>query len=415
MKHQHLRKVIVLGVIVISCLMVVQIFWFRRAFDISERQFDHSVQVALKGVSDSILNENKAPAEIKKLSSNFFFVRMNTTLNPTEIDSLIQKAFSKHKLTIDYELGIYNAHDDTIVYGNYIQSTKAQLIEEDIANGYDDTSEERNFAVYFPGKTSYLASELKIWIFSSVALLLMIGFFAYAIWSLLREKRFAEIKNEFINNMTHELKTPVTNIHIAHNMLSKKFAEDPAAATYLDIIDKENQKLQQRINRVLQSATVERNQAQTHYEKVDIHDILKSCAETFRMKINQKKGKLFLELNAHQSEFYGDKEKLTEVFNNIIDNAEKYTRERPEITIRSNNKDNVIQLIVKDNGIGIPEPFQKRVFDKFFRVQQGNVHNVKGFGLGLNIVKSIINAHHGTISLKSKANTGTEVAITFPL
>jgi two-component system phosphate regulon sensor histidine kinase PhoR len=408
MKNRHLRVIIVWGSLVLGCLIVVQVYWFTKAFNVAEKQFDHNVQMALKRVADSVSNDS----EIKKLSSNFFFVDTHTELNDAELNNLLKQEFKMRDLGIHYELGIYRADDDTLVYGNYIEATQKQLLRMDagLPRSY---AGEKNFAVYFPKKISYVAAQLDIWIFSTIILLLMMGFFAYAIASLLRERRFAELKNDFVNNMTHEFKTPVTNINIAAEVLRQKFGHLDGAGVYLDIVLKENDKLRHKIEQVLTGSKLE-FQNRPAFTSFDVHELIKDCAEAFQLKLRQRNGALNLELNAESKNIIGDRELLAQAINNIIDNAEKYSPNDPRITVRTIDNGRDIEIQVIDNGIGITSDARKRVFDKFFRVPTGNVHSVKGFGLGLTFVKSVIDKHRGQVQLCAGLTMGTEVRITLP-
>jgi two-component system phosphate regulon sensor histidine kinase PhoR len=407
MKNRHLSVVIVWGTIVLTCLIVVQIYWFTKAFSVTERQFDHSVQVALKKVAGSLSKDH----EIKKLSSNFFFVDTHSTINDSELNTLLKNEFELRDLDLGYELGIYRADDDTIVYGNYIEATK-KLSTKD-SEQFRTYSGEKNFAVFFPGKQSYVAAQLDIWIFSTVILLLMMGFFAYAIALLLREKKFAELKSDFVNNMTHEFKTPVTNINIAAEILKQKYGALEGPGPYLDILLKENQKLHQKIEQVLSGARLE-SKKRLAFTTMDVHQLIKDCAEAFHLKIQERNGDLKLELNAQSQYILGDREMLAQAINNVIDNAEKYCRERPRITVRTHDNGKNIEIVIADEGIGISHDATSKVFKKFFRISTGNVHGVKGFGLGLSFVKSVIKKHRGDIQLFSKLNEGTEVRIILP-
>jgi two-component system, OmpR family, phosphate regulon sensor histidine kinase PhoR len=405
MKNKHLRIIIVFGSFVIACLMVLQYYWFRKAFDVSEKQFDHSVQVALKKVADSVSRN----AGVRKLSSNFFFVETNSGLNSETVDTLLSAEFLKRGLKVDYEVGVYRADDDTLVYGNYVPSTR----ESAPGRGHLDNGEhiEKNFAVYFPGKRSYLAAQMDVWIFSSGILVLMMGFFSYAIVSLLRERKFSELKNDFINNMTHEFKTPVTNIQIAAEILKAKTDEN--TRIYVDILLKENRKLRDKIDRVLLGASSD-YQLRPAFETVDVHRLIADCAETFQLKIRERSGQIQLQFQAKSALVLADRELLTQAINNVIDNAEKYSPRAPRILVRTRDAGNGIEIDIVDSGIGIEPKMVKRVFDKFFRATDGNVHNVKGFGLGLSFVRSVIHSHRGNVRLLSELNMGTEVKIYLP-
>jgi two-component system, OmpR family, phosphate regulon sensor histidine kinase PhoR len=407
MKNKHLRVIIFGGALVMAALFLVQIYWFHRAFDVSERQMDHTIQVALKRVADSVSNDS----EVRKLSSNFFFVETNSPLSDEEIDSLLKKELNFRKLSIDYEVGIYKAADDTLVYGNYVPATRGD--ENLSASPGVLNAEIKNFAVYFPGKRSYLTSQLGIWIFSTVIFLIMMGLFTYAIIVLLRERRFAELKNDFINNMTHEFKTPVTNIQLAGEILRSRI-EDRELTQYLDILVKENNKLKTKIDQVLLGSSAE-YRMKSSFARIDVHQLLQECSEAFEFKVRERQGTLQLVLNATDSVILGDRELLATAISNVIDNAEKYSRGRPHIVVRTKDiQQNRISIEIADNGIGIEPSFVKNVFRKFFRVPSGDLHNVKGFGLGLNFVEQVIRSHTGQVTLVSAISKGTEVRILLP-
>lgn len=405
MKSKYLRSIIICGSFLLICLFSVQVYWFNRAFDVAEKQFDHTVQVALKKVADSVAEDT----EIKKLSSNFFLATTESELNSEEIDKLVKNEFELRNLTLNYELGIYNADDDTLVYGNYVAATRQKLLKTE--DRYVEAGGAKNLAIYFPGKRSYLAAEMKIWIFSTAILLLMFAFFAYAIVTLLRERKFSELKNDFINNMTHEFRTPVTNIGIAAEILKKKTQED--THLYVDILMKENEKLRQKIDQVLLGASVDQLRRPA-LSQLNLHQLISNCAEAFHFKLQQRNGDIQLEFTATNPEILGDRELLTQAIANLIDNAEKYSPQNPSIVVRTQDTSRGVEIQVIDKGIGIESWMTKKVFDKFFRVPSGDVHNVKGFGLGLNFVKQVIHSHKGQVNLWSELNHGTEVRIMLP-
>jgi two-component system, OmpR family, phosphate regulon sensor histidine kinase PhoR len=409
MKNIHLAKVILFGTVVLVCLMIVQLYWFSRAFDVAEKQFDHSVQIALKKVADAVSDE----AEVRKLSSNFFFVATGSELNSKELDGLLEQEFTIRSLNVDYELGVYNAEDDTLVYGKYVDASGKKWFDSRFSSQAPERSSDKNFAVYFPSKKSFLVGQLGIWIFSTLILLLMMMFFAFAIASLLRERRYAELKTDFINNMTHEFKTPVTNINIAAEILKNKLSGHDATNVYIDILLKENEKLRQKIDTVLLGST---SDYQTNFNivQVDLHQLIRECAEAFQLKVDERKGNIQLDFNAKSSVIMGDRELLAHAISNVIDNAEKYSTSNPDIIVRTRDHDKVVEIDIVDRGIGIPPKMTSKVFDKFFRVKTGDIHNVKGFGLGLNFVRNVIKSHKGHISLTSEINNGTEVRIFLP-
>jgi two-component system, OmpR family, phosphate regulon sensor histidine kinase PhoR len=405
MKNKHLRHLIIAGTLVLTGLFLVQIYWFQKAFDAQARQFDHSVQIALMRVADSVARH----AEVKRLSSNFFFVQTESRLDGQALDTLLRIELSKRDILLDYELGVYNADNDTLVYGQYIEATKKQKFEQRAPGD----ANEKNFAVFFPKKESYVVAQLDVWIFSTIALLLMVCFFAYAIATLLRERRFAELKTDFINNMTHEFKTPVTNIGITGEIIRKKVPEEAGVNVYVDILLRENEKLRTKIDEVLLGSSLE-HVNRRRLERFDIHELISESAEAFNLKVRERQGRLQLELNARSTFILGDRDLLAQAINNVIDNAEKYSPHSPYIVVRTIDSGEAIEIDVRDHGVGIPEKLQKKVFEKFFRAQTGDVRNIKGFGLGLNFVKNVIHSHRGKVSVVSRIEEGTEIRILIP-
>ncbi len=419
MRRETLRRIILFGSVVMTGLLIVQGFWFKRAFDIEDRQFNHSIQVALKTIADSLLDEQaetvSSNVHIRQLSSNFFFAEVNAPISPDLLDSLLKKEMFIRQIRADYELGIYKASDDTLVYGEYIPATIRWQIDHAKDPISNTSSEKSNFALYFPNKYSIIASEMKIWIFSSVVLLLMLAFFIYAILTLLKEKRLSEIKEDFINNLTHEFKTPIANIEIASEVLKKNTFDPAKREHYYDIIQRENNRLKTQVERVLQMATIDQHALSLDRKQVNIHNLIRQLSENIGFRILEKSGSLKMDLQAENPELLADEFHITNSMYNMLDNAEKYSSDHPEISISTRNERNGILISIRDSGIGIKEEFQKLVFDKFFRVPTGDVHNVKGFGLGLSYVKAIIEAHDGYITLHSEFNRGSQFDIFLPV
>lgn len=408
MHNRHLRKIIALGTMVLISLCCLQIYWFQRAFDVAERQFDHSVQIALRQVADSV----SMNAEVRKIASNFFLVATEKNLNGENIDRLLKREFLLRSLHLDYELGVYNADDDTLVYGNYVRATQPRSTTIQVP-AVQEEAHAQNFAVYFPEKTGMVLASLDLWFISTVALLLMVGFFAYAIFTLLRERKFASLKNDFVNNMTHEFKTPVTNIGIAGEILKNRLPDNHELSVYVNILLKENDRLRTKIDQVLLGSSAEHVRRES-FVNVDIHRLLTDCAASFQLRMHERSGQINLELNATNSGVTGDPDLLAQAINNVVDNAEKYAPRSPQITLRTRDVSNGVAIEIEDNGIGVPPAMRNKVFNKFFRVPSGNVHNVKGFGLGLSFVKDVIASHRGRVSLAGELNKGTTVAIYLP-
>lgn len=409
MKHSRLRSIVVFGSVVIIALIAIQVFWFTKAFDITERQFNHSVNVSLNAVALEVALDSGVPIEVKNLSTNFFFVPLNANIDFDELDQLIKQEFASRNLNVPYELGVYANHLDTLVYGNYIKATSTPSNEN--VSAQKGAHSEANFAIYFPNKFGYLTGQLQIWIYSTITLLFMTAFFVFAILSLLREKRYADIKNDFISNMTHELKTPLTNIRIAQEVMSKTANTHKP---YLDIIAKANSNLEEKIDHVLQSA-IHDFKSQSRNDLIDLHEIIKECTDSFQLRVEQRQGSIILDLRADKALVRGDRVYVLQAISNLIDNAEKYSEDKPQIRIVTKSIDNKIFFRVIDQGSGISGKFHQKIFDKFFRIPNQNSFRVGGFGLGLSFVKDVIKGHGGNIELRSEPNVGTEIEISLPV
>jgi two-component system phosphate regulon sensor histidine kinase PhoR len=255
-----------------------------------------------------------------------------------------------------------------------------------------------------------------IWSFSSVVLLIVILFFGYTLFVILKQKRLSEIQKDFINNMTHEFKTPISTIAVSTEVLKDPniINQPERLLNYTTIIETENTRLKQQVERVLQMARLDRDDLGLKKEIVDVHQIIQDAIKNTSTALHERQGKISCELTATRHTFSADKLHLTNVLYNLIDNAIKYCKTSPQIVIRTKDSNKYLLLEVEDNGIGISAENQKRVFQKFFRVSTGNVHDVKGFGIGLNYVKSIIEAHKGNIRLESDLGKGCTFKISIP-
>ena len=234
--------------------------------------------------------------------------------------------------------------------------------------------------------------------------------------SLIREKRISEHTTDFLNNMTHEFKTPLTNIALAGKMVGKEAlsGHDEKVKHYSEIILQENEKLRLQVEQVLSMTALERGEIPIRKTEIDLHELIDNTIKCISIQIENLKGELTLNLKAENVFIQGDITHLTNAISNLIDNSIKYSKGQPKIVIQTFNSGQNIIITISDNGIGIEKEFQKKVFEKFFRVPTGNVNDVKGFGLGLAYIKKIVELHNGTIVLQSEPGRGTTFAITLP-
>ncbi|MBL4586038.1 MAG: HAMP domain-containing histidine kinase [Flavobacteriales bacterium] len=315
----------------------------------------------------------------------------------------------------NFEYSIYDCFTDSMVYGGQVTLTDkpSSKKEKPIIPKWERDS--HYFGVYFPDRQGYLLSQMSIWLFSSGILLVVIIFFAYTLWVILKQKRLSEIKNDFINNMTHELKTPISTISASVELLrSGGMNNDPEKQMrYYQMIAEESDRLKLQVEKVLQMAQFDKNEIDLNLRLGNINELIRKAGAGVQILLDEKKGSIEFSLNAKKTELKVDELHFTNIIRNLLDNAIKYCEKPPRIVITTTNSKNGISILVQDNGIGIPPTQIKHVFDKFYRVPTGDLHNVKGFGLGLYYVKSLTTAHNGTVSVSSGAN-GTTFTLFLP-
>lgn len=420
MKSSTIRFIVILGALCIIGITITQLYWVRRAFDLKEAEFERTVNAALFNVAYQIFDINNTPSPtanpVKQVSTNYFIVMVNGDVDARLLEFLLKSEFEKRNIKVDFEYGIYDCAKEKMKYGDYVPllSSKEKVTNKKLPawNHYA-----YYFGVQFPNREAHLINQLGIWSFSSFVLLIVIVFFAYTLFIILKQKRLSEIQKDFINNMTHEFKTPISTIALSTEVLKNPdiVRQPERLLNYTTIIEKENSRLKQHVERVLQMARLDKEDIGLKKERVDIHVLIQDAIKNTTHALHEKQGRVVTEFAASRSLLEADKLHLTNVFNNLIDNAIKYCRETPHIIIRTIDSGRNITVEVQDNGIGIGQENQKRVFQKFYRVPTGNVHDVKGFGLGLSYVKTVVEAHKGTIRLESELNKGSTFKISLPL
>lgn len=419
MKSNHIRIAVILGVISIAGIIVFQLYWVNKSYDLAEQQFTQSVEIALYNVADNVLafNGHELPNEnpVRQISSNYFIVDINDVIDASILDHYLKSEFGYQNLQIDYEYAIYDCETDKMVFGNYITSDSIQDKKTRKFQKYDEFT--YYFGIIFPSKALYLLNSMNIWIISSFVLLTALIFFAYAIFIILKQKRLSEVQRDFINNMTHEFKTPVSTINIAANVLSDPgIIKDPKRIQdYTNIIKAQNKRIEQQVEKVLQLARIEKNKFSFQKEEIDANKIIFEVIKSFEFVIKELGGSLEVKLNAKNSTVYADKSHLANAIYNLIDNAIKYSPEKPNVIASTHNNKTHLTIAISDSGIGIEKKYLGKVFDKFFRVPTGNVHNVKGFGIGLSYVKNIIDAHAWRSETVSDPGKGSTFRIIIPI
>ncbi len=415
MKSNQIRIAVLLGSISIIGIILFQLYWVNKSYDLAEEQFNKTVEIALYNVAQKMAeyNGSELPNEnpVRQISSNYFIIDINNIIDAKILDHFLKTEFEYSNINIDYEYAIYDCETNEMVYGSYIKQNGVSIKGKKHFQKYDEFT--YYFGILFPSKALYIINNMNIWLISSFVLFTAIIFFAYAIFIILKQKRLSEIQKDFINNMTHEFKTPISTIGISAEVLSDpKIASDPERLkNYADIIAGQNKRLEHQVEKVLQLAQLEKTKFKIKDEKFDIHKVIKQVGEAFKLTVDKKKGALSCNLEAENFIIQGDKLHITNIIYSLLDNAFKYSYDKPDITISTYNRGDHIFLEISDKGIGISKKHQKKIFDKFFRIPAGNIHNVKGFGLGLNYVKVIVQAHNWKIKVESKPEEGSTFII----
>ena len=353
------------------------------------------------------LFKSRYPEQIEK--------RLNTKL----LDSLLSNELRNRNINTPYEFGIWSTTrkqmiiERTGLYSNDLRTKGYRF------NLYPNTSySSTNYLmVYFPNQTKYVLLKLS-WMLSASIILIVLLFlsFSYTIATILRQKKFSEMKNDFINNMTHEFKTPISTISLACEALSdKEFQKsEELTSSYINIVSEENKRLGQMAEKILQSATIEKSELKPRQDRIDIHKVITDVIRNIGIQIEIRDGSLTKNLKAVESTILGDKVHLTNIIYNVLDNANKYTPRKPQIIVTTENMKGGILIIISDNGIGISKAHQKKIFEKLYRVPTGDIHDVKGFGLGLSYVKFMVEKHGGKINVESDLGKGTKFKIFLP-
>ena len=347
-------------------------------------------------------------------------IGLTNRFDPDQLDSLLHTELKKKSIDIPYDYAIINPRSGRLIEISKDYSNERLLQSHFKTNLFpnDVTNEPNLLVIDFPSQEKYLMS--KIWFpLSSSALLILIILicFGYAVFTIVRQKKISVMKTDFMNNMTHEFKTPISTIGLAIEALLDPTIPQKTSMKmkYLGIIADENKRLESQVADVLQMAQLDKNELKLNLVTVDLHAIIQQAVDKISIQMERKLGHLKLALNASQFKLKGDEAYLLGVLLNLLDNALKYSNDAPNIMIRTQNIRGQLICSIKDHGMGMSKEAQRNIFQKFYRVASGNVHNIKGFGLGLAYVKEIITLHHGSIEVESELKKGTNFIVKFPL
>lgn len=417
MNRAALRTLVFLSVISVVGIIVTQLYWVKKSLNLQDDQFNHRVNVALNTVSNRLIansNKNIELEALNRISNNYYTLDFSSTVPTKNLEDYLITEFRNQYLYEPFEYALFDCNTDTLIFGKYIYSVENQNIER--LSIRSNKVENYYIGILFPRKKSYFTDDWTILAVFSVLVIIVLLFFSFSIITILKQKQIGEIKNDFVNNMTHEFKTPIATIGLASEVLMRdNISQQPEKINhYATIISEENQRLKSQVENVLQVALTDAKKISMTFEPLDMHKIIEKSIRNVEVRAHERGGKIEARLNAKLSIISGDKVHITNILHNLLDNALKYCDKTPEIVIETKNRGQYIDISVQDNGEGVASDKITHIFDKFYRVGSGNLHDVKGFGIGLFYVKNIVKLHKGSISLKSKLGQGSTFHISFP-
>ncbi len=368
----------------------------------------------------SIQDELNTKVEGKsEMLLNAFFPKRSISerVDREKVDVMLMKALEDRGIILQFEFAVFDGKGKEAMATTGYKQNGSKTMYQKYLFPNDPHPEAHHISMYFPERPNFLMQSIGLIVPSATFTLVMILTSIITILVIIRQKRVDEIKNDFINNMTHEFKTPISTISLASQMLKDpSVAKTPKTLQHISsVIQDESKRLSFQVEKVLQMAIFEKGKAGLKIKKLDINQLIHNVSTNFKLKVENKNGKIIESLDAKNSDVYVDEVHFTNVIYNLFDNAFKYRKGTPILQVKTWNKNNGIVVSVKDNGMGISKENLNRIFEKFYRVPTGNVHDVKGFGLGLAYVKKIVDDHGGTITAESEINVGTKFEIFLPI
>ena len=425
MHNRVITRVIVLGILAVLSIVGMQTYWVVTTWDLNDTEFSQKAQLALYGVARHLAAENDAELPtrdiVRQRTSNYFIVNTESEIRAERLEYLMQQELARMNLDVDFEYAIFNCSTNQMAYGGYCAASNDNIFGANPgeATGYlpPDEGLLYYFGVKFPTRTGYIWNKMQLLLALTGILLLTVIFFVYSIIVILRQRRLATMQKEFINNMTHEFKTPLSTIRIAAGVFQRDphVAADGRLSRYARLIHEQYERLNNQVEKVLQIARIERGNFEIKREDVDLQQLLPPLLDGARARVEERDGTLRAQLPGGPLPLNADPLHLSNILHNLLDNAVKYGGDRPRITVLGRVAGRHLHLAVSDAGPGIPAEQQERIFEKFYRVPTGNVHDVKGFGLGLFYVLHICRAHGWRISVDSKPGHGATFHLRLPL
>jgi len=416
-KNSFRKSIVWITLVLLAILLFFQVRWMVYSIHFQEKVFKNSVDLALNKTI-ALLNQDQQVCSAMRQCMGCDGSKPETGhLNPNiwdQIHTSIDAELALYDINLDYNLFITTNAGDTIRNGPvdlvirqgtcFTQSLR-ELLQ---TSGYE-------LAVSFPDRTRFFLNQAGVMLLFSILLILAILYLFIRMVTFYRnEVRLSENIRELINNISHEFRTPMSSIALASNLIRKGKPDESKVREYGELIYSENQKLQRQVDSMLELAALEWEEFEYQKKTGNIHEMISEAVSSVKLLLEEKSGRISLDLMDETPEIPADRLHLVNAIGNLLTNALKYTRDHPEIRIRTFSQGDFIGIEINDNGIGIPAKYQKYIFDKYFRVPTGDIHNIKGFGIGLSYVKSVVSGHGGRIQVTSEPGKGSTFTIFLP-
>jgi len=422
MRSSTLKWIVLSATLLAAVIITVQLYWLNMTYSYEQRQFNNNVVKSVRGLFED-LQMNDAPGIslqqlIKEPGNNYFIVKADTIPNKDSLAFYLQDEFADFEVLTDCKLGAYSSVDKKFVYEEYLptpasrysNSKAAQLELPVLPDGGD------YIVLFFPHRHEYILEQMDFWIVSSAVLFIALIGLAVSLFYFYRQKFLAEIQKDFVNNFTHEFKTPLAVMKIASDVLAQEniLHQPDRLERYATIIKNQTEHLQSQVEQLLKAASSESKNLPLKKEDINATQLIEQALNKVQPLIEEKQARVEVKMEGNNGVLHADRAHLELAVVNLLENALKYSVE-PRIVVETGKAEDDFFISVKDNGVGIEKKYLKSIFKKFYRVPTGDIHNVKGFGLGLNFVKRIIDAHNGKIRVHSLPGIGTEFRLFIPL
>ncbi len=424
MRSTTLRWIVLSATLLAAIVVTVQLYWLVKVYSLEQRQFNTNVVKSIRSLFEDLQMNDAPGTHLESLinapdkDNDYFVFKADTIPIKDSLVFYIQDEFADFGVLTDCKLGAYSSTEKKYVYDAYIPAPASRFANAQPAswelpvfnNSFD------HILLYFPHRHEYILEQMDFWIVSSVVLFIALIGLAASLFYFYRQKFLAEIQKDFVNNFTHEFKTPLAVMKIASDVLAQdSITRQPdRLERYAAIIANQTEHLQAQVERLLRTASIETKDLPIRKEEINAHQLIEEALSKVQPLIDQKKARVEVKMENGNGRVQADKAHLELALVNLLENALKYSAD-PHIVVQAGHDEDDFFISVKDNGVGIEKQYLKNIFKKFYRVPTGDIHNVKGFGLGLNFVKRIIDAHKGKIRVNSIPGIGTEFRLFIPL